>query len=161
MLYPDELATTEAVLRAYPDALRDKAVREEYLQGLCAGGGVVDDVHVDGGSGVSAGDRYTMAADKDARLRRARRITAAVRSGLAKLNHNEDRVTRAVFFESLSPAGAAAKLNLSVSYVRGLVESARAKLAPYCVKVYPDVCELREVLHEERLDMLRRQEAKM
>ena len=31
MLYPDELATTEAVLRAYPDALRDKAVREEYL----------------------------------------------------------------------------------------------------------------------------------
>lgn len=160
-MYPDELAATEAVLRAYPDALRDKAVREEYLQGLCAGGGVVDDVHVDGGSGVSAGDRYTMAADKDARLRRARRITAAVRSGMAKLNHNEDRVTRAVFFESLSPAAAAAQLHLSTSYVRALVDAARAKLAPSCIAVYADVCALRETLHEERLDVLRKQETKI
>ena len=159
-MYPDELATTEAVLRAYPDALADKAAREEYLQGLCAGGSVGDDVHVDGGSGVSAGDRYAMAADKDARLRRARRIVAAVRCGMKLLNHNENRVTHAVYFEGLAPAAAAAQLHLSTSYVRSLVDAARTKLAPSCIAVYADVCALREALREERLDVLRKQEAR-
>lgn len=148
-------------MRAYPDALRDKAVREEFLRGVCSGGAALDDVHVDGGSGVSAGDRYAMATDRDARLRRARRIVGAVRSGVKSLSHNEERVTRAVYFEGLTPAQASTKLNLSVSYVRSLSESVRVKMSPFCIPVYPLICELREILRDERLDVLRKQERRI
>lgn len=149
-MYPDEIGAAEAVLRVYPDALMELSEREEFLQGVCSGGGPGDDVRVDGGSSVPSGERYAAAVEADARLQCARRIITAVQAGLATLNRNEDRVVRKVFFERLKPVDAAASLELSPSYTRSLVDSARSKSAPFCIPAYPSACELRRVRENER-----------
>lgn len=147
-MYSDEIGAAEAVLRAYHDALLEVSEREEFLQGLCSGG-AGDDVRVDGGSGISPGERYVAAAEKDSRLRCARRVVSAVRAGLAALNRNEDKVVRTVFFEGIKPTNASAALGLSPSYTRALVDSARAKAAPFCIPAYPAVCEMRHARASE------------
>ncbi len=159
-MYPDELATTEAVLRAYPDALRDKAAREEFLRGKYSGSLPMDEPRVEGGSRISIGDVYAMAVEKDARLQRVRHIVKAIEKGMSGLKHNERRVLHVIYFEGLSPTQAAARLGLSASYIRALTESVRTKMASCCISVYPLVCELREILREERLDILRALEDK-
>ena len=159
-MYPDELATTEAVLRAYPDALWDKAMREKFLLDKYSGGALMDEPRVEGGSRISVGDVYAMAAEKDARLQRARHIVKAIEKGMNELKHNERRVLHVIYFEGLNSTQAAAQLGLSTSYIRALAESVRTKMASYCISVYSLVCELREILREERLDILRTLENK-
>lgn len=156
-MYADELATTEAVLRAYPDALSEKQARENYLQGKIVGGHDPESTRVQGGTGENIGDRYSIAADSDKKLYRARTICSAVRNGLKELNASEDKCVRSVYFENRKPAEAAAIIGLSTSYVRQAIESGRAKLAEFCIPVYPLVCQMREDIEEARREVLRKE----
>ena len=159
-MYQDEMSTTEAVLRAYTDALADKERREEFLQGQVLGGGS-ERLHVQGGGGqANQGDRYAAATENDKRLERDKSIVFAVRQGMRELNGAEDRCIRAVFFENRKPIEAAVVVRLSVSYVRSSIQSGKAKLSDYCIPVYPLVCELRADLRAEREAVLKKDEEK-
>lgn len=154
-MYPDELATTEAVLRAFPDALAEMASREDYILSRVAGS-AGSGVRVQGGRDDNQGDRYAIAVESDARLVRAREIVNAVRRGLKSLSVSEDRCVRAVYFEATRPAAAAPAVGLSVSYLRQSLESAKCKLAEHCIGVYPQVCQLRAELRADRQERLAR-----
>lgn len=156
-MYADELATTEAVLRAYPDALSEKQARENYLQGKIVGGHDPESTRVQGGTGENIGERYAMSTERDKRLSRARTICSAVRNGMKELNSSEDKCIRSVFFERKKPAEAASIVGLSASYVRQAIETARIKLSEFCIPVYPLVCQMREDIEEARREVLRKE----
>lgn len=154
-MYPDEISAAEAVLRIYPEALLEKTEREAYLQSQIGSKSLADDVRVDGGGGIAPGERYAIAADKDARLQCARKIISAVKAGMSKLNQHEDRIIRLVLFDKAKPAEAARATGLSDSYVRALLHTAKQKAAPPCIYAYPLACKLRYVRDKEHKAKLR------
>jgi predicted DNA-binding protein (UPF0251 family) len=155
-MYPDEIATVRAVLFAYPDVVLLCKTREDEILALMGGGGE-EGVHVQGGSGVSCGDRYAMATDKDQELAVARSIRTAVKGGMQTLNRKEMDAVEAVFFKGMRHREASEYVGISTGYLSHVLDSAVSKMAEFCIPVYPLVCRFREAMEKAKTDLLKQE----
>lgn len=153
-MYPDEIATVQAVLRAYPDVVIAYKAREDRILASMSSGGT-EGVRVQGGSGASCGDRYVMATEKDKWMILVRDIRAAVKGGMRGLNHKEADAIDAVYFRNLRQREASEEVGISVGYLSHVLDSAISKMAEYCIPVYPLVCRFRESIEQKRSEAVK------
>ena len=157
--YPDEKASTEAVLRAYPDICIDRLNRREILMKMATETPCSDEPPGKNSSGWKASsqqERYVMALERDYRLQRAEQIIQAVRDGNTELSSTHSKVMQAIYFDSMGSIEAAQATNLSPSYIRRIKDEVQELMCPYCVPIYPLVCAFRAEQREHRTELLRK-----
>ena len=159
--YPDEKASTEAVLRAYPDICIDRLNRREILMEMATSTPCSDEPpgkNASGGNAVPQQERYVMALERDHRLKRAEQIIRAIRDGEAEISATHSKVMKAIYFNGMRTIEAAKATSLSPSYIRRIKDEIQELMCPYCVPVYPLVCAFRAEQREHRTELLRKAE---
>ena len=157
--FPDEKASTEAVLRAYPDVCIERLNRRELLMAMATSTPCSDEPpnkNSGGGNAVSQQERYVIALEKDQRLKNAEQIIRAIHEGQAGLSSTHNSVMKAVYFHEMRTVEAAKATNLSPSYIRRIKDEIKELMCPFCVPVYPLVCAFRAEQKAQRAELLRK-----
>lgn len=160
--YPDEKASTEAVLRAYSDVVLDRQKRREELMDMVTETPCSSEppgkIKGASGGGSSQQERFVMALEKDRRLLRDEQIIRVIKNGQAELCSTHSKILRAIYFQDMKPIEAARALKLSIGYVRRVADEVKELMCLCCVQVYPLVCEFRQEQREHRSALLRKAE---
>lgn len=159
--FPDEKASTEAVLRAYPDVCIDRIKRRELLMEMSISTPSSDEPpgkNSGGGGAPAQQERYVMALERDSRLKLYEQIITAVRDGEARISSTHSKVMKAIYFHGMKPIEAAKTTHLSPSYIRRIKDEILELMCPSCVPVYPLVCAFRAEQRDRRAELLRKAE---